>query len=194
MIYGNYYDKYGSNNKIESFIVSNYFKKLQILLKDLDYKTILDIGCAEGFVTNEISGIKECDITGIDLSARDISEAKKQYPYLRFIEGDIYKLPFNSKSFDMVIALEVLEHLENPEIALEEIQRVAKKWILFSVPIEPLWRILNILRGKYMKRMGNTPGHLNHWLPGDFTRFIKYYFVVDKYIKSFPWILVLCSS
>ena len=41
--------------------------------------------------------------------------------------------------------------------------RVARRWLLVSVPHEPLWRALNVARGAYLRELGNTPGHLNHW-------------------------------
>ena len=50
-----------------------------------------------------------------------------------------------------------------PERALAEMARVARGYLLVSVPREPLWRALNIARGAYVRDLGNTPGHLNHW-------------------------------
>ena len=39
----------------------------------------------------------------------------------------------------------------------------SSRWLLVSVPREPLWRGLNLARGSYLRELGNTPGHLNHW-------------------------------
>jgi len=69
-------------------------------------------------------------------------------------------LPPKSQSYDLTIACEVLEHLEDPGQALTEIDRVTKQSVLISVPQEPMWRILNMARGKYWSDLGNTPGHV----------------------------------
>jgi len=63
---------------------------------------------------------------------------------------------------DLVIACEVLEHLDAPDQALSELQRVCRGQALVSVPNEPLWRMLNVARGKYWRSPGNTPGHLQN--------------------------------
>ncbi len=59
--------------------------------------------------------------------------------------------------------MEVLEHVPDPAAVLAEMFRVASRWVLVSVPREPLWRGLNMARGSYLRDFGNTPGHLNHW-------------------------------
>ena len=48
-------------------------------------------------------------------------------------------------------------------LSLAEIRRVTTSHALLSVPREPIWRMLNFLRGKYWSSGGNTPGHLQHW-------------------------------
>jgi ubiquinone/menaquinone biosynthesis C-methylase UbiE len=191
-IYDNYYDKYTSKNKIENLIVNNFIENLKKILLDINYKIILDAGCGAGYLTNKISTFKDCEIIGLDLSAENINKARINYPY-KFLEGTIYKLPFDNNSIDIVTTLEVLEHLQEPELALEEIKRVTKKWVLLSVPVEPLWRILNIFRGKYIRSLGNTPGHTNHWTTKEFLKLVEKYFVIHKYVRPIPWIIVLCS-
>ena len=51
----------------------------------------------------------------------------------------------------------------SPEATLAEMARVARRHLLVSVPREPLWRGLNMARGAYLRDLGNTPGHVNHW-------------------------------
>ncbi len=58
----------------------------------------------------------------------------------------------------------MLEHVPDAEHTVAEMARVARGGhLLVSVPREPLWRGLNMARGAYIKELGNTPGHLNHW-------------------------------
>ena len=94
----------------------------------------------------------------------------------------------------MTVVLEVLEHLEDPDSALKELSRVSSKYCLVSVPQEPLWRILNICRLKYLSNFGNTPGHLNHWSKNQFVEFVGKYFKVKKIKLSLPWIIVLAKK
>jgi len=190
-IYGNYYDKYGSKNPAARFLTNNFIKNIKIILKPLDYNSLLDIGCGEGYITNELAALKKCRITGIDLGEEPLKKARNQYKNIEFIKCSACELPFKDSSFDLISALEILEHLDNPEKALKEIKRVAKKWVIISVPNEPLWRILNVITLRYLRGLGNTPGHVNHWTPKEFTNLIKKYFRILKISRPIPWTIIL---
>jgi len=58
---------------------------------------------------------------------------------------------------------QVFEHLERPAAALSEMARVARRYVLVSVPREPLWRAANVAAGRYLRELGNTPGHIQHF-------------------------------
>jgi ubiquinone/menaquinone biosynthesis C-methylase UbiE len=191
LIYGNYYDKYGSKNPVARFLTNNFIKKIKIILKPLDYNRLLDIGCGEGFITNELAALKKFRITGIDLGEEPLKKARNRYKNIKFIKCSAYELPFENDSFNLVSALEIMEHLDSPEEALEEIKRVSKKWVILSVPDEPLWRILNVISLRYLRDLGNTPGHVNHWTPKEFTNLIKKYFRVLKISRPIPWTIIL---
>ena len=59
-------------------------------------------------------------------------------------------LSFGDDEFDMATAIEVLEHVPEPEATLAEMARVARRRLLVSVPREPLWRGLNVARGRLL--------------------------------------------
>jgi hypothetical protein len=63
--------------------------------------------------------------------------------------------------------------------------------VIIAVPNEPLWRILNILRFKYFKDLGNTPGHLNHWSKRKLKRLLSNYGDVIKIYKPLPWLIAV---
>jgi hypothetical protein len=69
--------------------------------------------------------------------------------------------------------------------------RVAKRWLLVSVPREPLWRGLNMARLAYLKDLGNTPGHINHWSKRSFVAMLSRYGTVEEVRSPFPWTMVL---
>src|ERR1700754_4604671 len=78
-----------------------------------------------------------------------------------------------------------------PARALAEMARVASRWLLVSVPHEPLWRALNVARGAYVKDFGNTPGHLNHWSRRGFASLLGGYGQVVDARSPFPWTMLL---
>ena len=95
----------------------------------------------------------------------------------------------------MVVCSEVLEHLENPRKALENLINATRNYLILSVPREPIWRILNILRGKYWSDFGNTPGHIQHWGSYNFIRFLKNdEMKIVKVKRPFPWTMVLLKK
>ena len=91
-----------------------------------------------------------------------MEQAKAACPGVCFRVGSIYEIPKEQK-YDLVVTSEVLEHMEDPERALGQLLGVCGGYLLVTVPNEPLWRILNMARGKYWRRLGNTPGHVQHW-------------------------------
>ena len=87
-------------------------------------------------------------------------------------------------------AIEVLEHVPDPARALSEIRRVGRESFVLSVPREPVWRIANVLRGRYVRDLGNTPGHVNHWSTRRFRTLVDTYLDLRATRTPFPWTLV----
>jgi ubiquinone/menaquinone biosynthesis C-methylase UbiE len=100
---------------------------------------------------------------------------------------------FPAGSFDLAAAIEVLEHVPDPERTMAEMARVAARHVLVSVPREPLWRGLNLARGAYVRDLGNTPGHVNHWSKRSFVRAARRHGVVIEARSPFPWTMLLVS-
>ena len=112
-------------------------------------------------------------------------------PNLEFTTGRAEELPFERDEFDLVTAIETLEHVSDPEQAVAELARVARRHVLASVPREPLWRMLNVARGAYVRQLGNTPGHLNHWSRSAFARLLARHGEPLEVRSPFPWTMVL---
>lgn len=185
--------KHTSKNPIQKFLISNFYSSLISLAKPLLPKTVLDVGCGEGFTMDKLSkfGIGE-RIEGVEYSKDSIAFGKKLFPKLIFREGSIYELPYEDSSFDLVVCTEVLEHLEEPTKALKEILRVSKKYLIISVPNEPFFMLSNFLRGKNLSRLGNDEEHINHWNPLTFKKYLKQNGVKTKEVRlPFPWTTIL---
>lgn len=191
---GNVYPKYKSKNPLIKFAVENFLKTTKSLVNGLKVSNILEVGCGEGYITNFINQLKpDARILGTDIDRTILNQARGLYPNLKFDTADAENLPFESSTFDLVVACEVLEHLENPQKAMKEIARVSSKYGLFSIPAEPLWRILNALRGAYLKDFGNTPGHINHWRPSRFQQLVSDEFKILEIKYPLPWIMILAE-
>src|SRR3989338_9499375 len=184
--------KHTSKNPIQKFLINNFYSSLISLAKFLKAESILDAGCGEGFTMDKL--LKEKvgkKIEGIEYSKNSIFLSKKLYPYLTIRQGSVYELPYKENSFDLVICTEVLEHLEEPAKALKEILRVSKKYLIISVPNEPLFMLSNFLRGKNLSRLGNDEGHINHWSPISLKKYLSQNDVKIRKIRfPFPWITV----
>jgi ubiquinone/menaquinone biosynthesis C-methylase UbiE len=180
---GNHYDKHNSKNPVYRSLMKGFHDKIISTIKDTRATTILDVGCGEGYTTKEINDNYLCVITGIDVSKTIIRKAKELHPEIAFTVGSAYRLPYPDNSYDLVIATEMLEHLQSPETAIIEMKRVSKKYVMITVPNEPLWRIGNMARGAYIDSWGNTPGHLQHWSKKGIFKLMKNYFE-DGMIKN----------
>jgi SAM-dependent methyltransferase len=190
---GNYFDKYRSTNPIHQWLMRGFLGSVRELLGSIEYGSVLEVGCGPGDLAARILP-PQMDYLGIDVDEMEIEIARKRYPHLSFQAGSAYELPVESNSFDLVIACEVLEHLEDPAKALAEIDRVAKRWVLVSVPWEPTWRILNILRGKYWRSFGNTPGHVQRFSRRDFVALLSSRFEIVAIKTPMPWSMALCRK
>lgn len=190
------YKKHTSSDPSRKFFMNRFYKLLIRVLKPLPIQSVLDAGCGEGFTLekleeNNIGKILE----GIDNAKEAILIGKKQFPRLTLKIGSIYDLPCNDNSFDLVICSEVLEHLDNPQKALQEIIRVSKKYLLLSVPNEPFYRGSRFLRGVEMKKFGDHPEHINHWTAFSFPKFVaSEELLIKKKHFPFPWILLLAEK
>ncbi len=116
---------------------------------------------------------------------------KRRRANLEFRIEDATALSFGDGDFDLATAIEVLEHVPDPATTLAEMARVARRYLLVSVPREPLWRMLNLARGAYVGALGNTPGHLNHWSRGGFRSLLTRYGSVHELRSPFPWTMAL---
>lgn len=190
------YKKHANTNPIQKMLIGNFYNTFYKMVKPLRANSILDVGCGEGFTLKKLEEKKIGKMNeGIDYSSDAIKIGKKIYPELNLKKGDVYKLDYKDNSFDLSICTEVLEHLENPTKAVEEIRRVTSKYIVFSVPNEPFFIMANLLRGKYIKSFGNHPEHINHWTAKGFESFLKKQgLVVVKSRHPFAWSLVLAKK
>jgi SAM-dependent methyltransferase len=191
---GNTYDKYGSSNPLVKRLMGGFHATLDQLWAQAAPRSILDVGCGEGVLTAEwAERLGDGRVVGIDLDDPKLRAewAQRTRPNLDFRVEEATSLSFADDEFEMACATEVLEHVPEPEATLAEMARVASRYLLVSVPREPVWRALNMARGAYWRDLGNTPGHLNHWSRRSFVDLLSRYGTVEEARSPFPWTMVL---
>jgi 2-polyprenyl-3-methyl-5-hydroxy-6-metoxy-1,4-benzoquinol methylase len=195
IVTGNTYDKYGSSNPLVRRLMSGFERSLDELLDRAAPRSLLDVGCGEGVLVHRwaqrLGGGGR--LVGIDLEEDSIQAgwAQHQAPNLEYRVMQAENLPFADAEFDLASAIEVLEHLPDPEHTLDEMARCAGRHLLVSVPREPRWRMLNMARGAYWSALGNTPGHLNHWSRRSFVELLSRHGEVVEVRSPFPWTMLL---
>lgn len=193
---GNVYDKYGSSNPVVRRLMAGFESTLDELWSLAAPDSALDVGCGEGVLTEKFADRLSGQVVGVDLRDPKLEAewARRTRPNLDFRPYDGSDLPFAEREFDLVSAIEVLEHVPDPERTLAEMARVARRWLLVSVPREPLWRVLNVARGAYLRDMGNTPGHLHHWSRRAFVEFAARHGRVEQIRSPLPWTMLLVRA
>jgi ubiquinone/menaquinone biosynthesis C-methylase UbiE len=191
---GNTYDKYGSTNPVVRRLMATFERTLDELFEQAGPRSLLDVGCGEGVLTEKWARrLGDRRVVGIDLDDPLLHAEwqKRSAPNLEYRVMKAENLPFGDDAFDVATAIEVLEHVPDPEHTVAEMARVAERWLIVSVPREPLWRMLNVARGAYVRQLGNTPGHLNHWSKRSFVSLLSRHGEVVEARSPFPWTMLL---
>jgi len=185
--------------------VRNYLHRIrkywtEKMLNDLPPKgSLLDLGCSEGIFTFEQSSKRDI-VIGVDIALSKLKKAKSYVSVAKnveFIAADAENLPFVDRAFDVVLCLELLEHLPDYLKGLDEISRVCKKTLVISVPGSvtlPTKIVLKVF-GKLGERFGISlygSGHLHIIGIEKLVKELRKSFLIHKIVNSaaigaFPW-------
>ena len=191
---GNTYDKYGSTNPVVRRLMGGFERTLDELFTRAAPGSVLDVGCGEGVLTHRwAQRLGDGRVVGLDLEDPKLQAEweTRRAPNLEYRTMRAENLPFAAGEFELASAIEVLEHVPDPDHTVAEMARCASRHLLVSVPREPLWRMLNLARGAYLPDLGNTPGHLNHWSKRSFVRMLSRHGEVLEARSPFPWTMLL---
>jgi 2-polyprenyl-3-methyl-5-hydroxy-6-metoxy-1,4-benzoquinol methylase len=193
---GNFYDKYNTRNPVARALMQGFlrsFMELAELAKPLG--TALEVGCGEGELSMRLVragwAVQGCDIAedAVAEARRRTAAAGMPIPFQTLDIADAGEVYAPS---DLVVCCEVMEHLEDPETALNTLAELSCGYLLLSVPREPVWRILNMARGRYWSDLGNTPGHIQHWSRKSYLALLRRHLDIVAIRTPLPWTLVLC--
>ena len=181
-------------NLIHKKLIRGFMISLLHMLEKTGKTDIYEFGCGEGQLLGILhqNGYK---VAGFDLDETSVKIAKENFSSRGWSVdiriGNVYEKDWKFDVRGVIICCEVLEHLEKPKEALNNIWDKTDGYFIASVPREPLWRILNLIRGKYIKNLGNTPGHINHWSKRKFVGLCAKYGEVVEVKSPLPWTMVL---
>ena len=162
------------------------------LVDELPVAKLLDVGCGDGrFTAHLVNRNPGMSAVAIDNAEPHLLDSWRRLagPRLRFEIADVYQLPFEDNSFGMVTAFAVLQHLEDPHLALREIRRVCRGWLVATVPWEPWEPASKMARRVKGPRPGTTPKQIHHWTRRGFHQLLEPHGRIDELRGSTVWSL-----
>ena len=187
--------KYENKNTLHQYALNRFLSRVKNAVDENLAIRILEGGSADGYVVKYLKDRNSAlELYGIDIDREAIRLAREMNPETRFEYGNLETGVLPKERFDMVTALEIFEHIPDTEKALFNMQKLNAGYFLISVPNEPFFRILNFLRGRHWRRLGNHPEHIHTWRKNRFKKVISKYFTIKKDYSSFPWTIFLATK
>ena len=193
--YGNL-QKHLNPNPVQRWLLRRFHRRVVDVVRQAGAAGLLDAGCGEGFTLRQLedAGLAVL-LVGADIDRAALAWSRDDRVISApLAAADMYHLSFAEGSFDLVLSLEVLEHLPVPAAGLAELLRVSRRYVLVSVPHEPWFRGANLLRRKHLAALGNDPGHLHQFDRSAFRRLAAAQADVILHCTAFPWQLALLAK
>jgi 2-polyprenyl-3-methyl-5-hydroxy-6-metoxy-1,4-benzoquinol methylase len=187
------YEKFQTANPVVRRLIERFYARVAEIVEPLRPASVLDAGCGEGETIARLRPLLGERIAAVDISAEAVEFTAARLPDVAVSRESVLDLPFADGEFDLVLCLEVLEHLDDPRAAAAELARVGSGRVVISVPHEPWFRLGSLLRGKYVSTLGNHPEHVNHWNPRTLAATLGSTLEVRSVSRSLPWLIADCS-
>ena len=183
--------KYRAKNPVKRKLIGRFVDRVTELFHEGSVpKSVLEIGVGEGFLSGHLSGIHpNTKFSGVDINESDLALLRAKFPHIEAHQGSIYDLSSLPGGYDLIICAEVLEHLDRPEDALDQIVKLRPERVLLTVPHEPWFMLSNLAMGKNITRLGNDIEHCNHFTVPKFKQLLGTRFDLTTVTTSYPWIL-----
>lgn len=183
--------KYRAKNPVKRALIKRFVSKLHELFESgSPPRSVLEIGVGEGFLSGFLAErYPAVEFSGVDLNQQDLELLAKKFPRIKRYCANIYDLSALPGGYDLIICAEVLEHVDEPQRALEQIVKLGPQRVILTVPHEPWFMLSNLAMGKNITRLGNDIEHVNHFTVGSFRKLLSRQFELSKVTTSYPWIL-----
>ena len=194
MVESSNYAKFQTRNPLVRRLIDRFYGHIREIVAPREPASTLDAGCGEGETLARLPGLLSGRVTAVDLSPEAVQFTSRRFPAVDVRRESVMDLPFPDDSFELVLCLEVLEHLADPRAAVSELARVSSREVVVSVPHEPWFRAGSLLRGRYLRNLGNHPEHVNHWNRATLRDLLEERFERVEISSSFPWLIAVCGG
>jgi 2-polyprenyl-3-methyl-5-hydroxy-6-metoxy-1,4-benzoquinol methylase len=181
--------KYTTSNPVVLKLIGRWLQAVRDAI-GTDPGLVVDVGTGEGFAL-ERTVPAGTPVLGVEYRAGKIRAAAQRLPHLSGMVGDAGMLPVRSHCAPVVTCIEVLEHLTDPAVAVQELARITKGHCVVSVPWEPWFRLGNLGRGKNVARIGNDPEHVQQFNARKLRALLGTHFTQVDVRTCLPWVIAV---
>ena len=188
------FQKHTSRNPLKRWAIQRFHRQVAALVARVARPgaSLLDVGCGEGFVLHFLrQRLSHLVLHGVDMREEALHLAPRRHRSTSLLCAEACRLPFADGAFDVALCLEVLEHVPQPGLALEELKRVSAGHILISVPRQPFFSLANLALGKNWRTGGDAPDHIHRWTAPQFLAWAGERLAIEGVALPFPWVVVL---
>lgn len=189
------YEKYQTGNPLVRRLIARFLDRVVELTAGFAPRRIVDLGCGEGIVGSALRERLPFDFEyrGVEINPAAVELARRRLPGTDVTLGDLLTLEPPPGWADLAVCVEVLEHLPDPRAAVERIRLWTARDALVSVPWEPYFRLGSLLRGKYLRTLGNHPEHVQHFDPSSLQVLLASQFDQVRIERCFPWLIAVAQ-
>lgn len=178
--------KYETRNPVKRALLNRFLARTRSTVPSESKLSILDIGTGEGLFWD---GSARNGVVGIDIR-HDALKVAAEGGVVAPVLASADDLPFPDNSFDFVMAIEILEHLLEPERAVAEMSRVSRSGGLITTPWEPWFSLMVLVgTGQHLRRMGREPEHVQAFGPNQLGALLESHFEGVKVETCLPWLI-----
>jgi len=164
-----YYENYGLGDFISPITIKRYHEILDEFESFRKTNRILDVGCGTGYFLNEAKK-RGWEVYGTEISQKSVDICSKKGIIMK--KGFLNAVDFEPNSFDIILSIEVIEHINNPQEEISNFYTILRKGGLVYVTT-PNFNSLLRLKLKAAYNVITFPEHLSYYTPNSLKKLFK---------------------